>query len=163
ESIFRSFGSGSDAKIYPVTSCFQTMRLKLSISGRLIDSKFTMHLADSLILAFSPHGRRDSLSCWERVRVRAVMVTAAILLVVPAVHARDVIHKGDVVVVPLRGEVSSSLLMFLRRAIKMAENEGASAVVFEMNTYGGRLDAAADIVEALNHITIPTYIFINTN
>src|SRR2546430_4688939 len=81
ESIFRSFGSGSDAKIYPVTSCFQTMRLKLSISGRLIDSKFTMHLADSLILAFSPHGRRDSLSCWERVRVRAVMVTAAILLV----------------------------------------------------------------------------------
>src|SRR5436309_3520799 len=78
-------------------------------------------------------------------------------------QAREVIHKGDVVVVPLRGEVSPSLLMFLRRAEKAAEGSGASAMIFEMDTYGGRLDAAADIVNALNHITIPTYTFINSN
>ena len=35
-------------------------------------------------------------------------------------HAREVVHKGDVVVVPLRGEISPSLLMFLRRAEKAA-------------------------------------------
>src|SRR6266702_4423090 len=78
-------------------------------------------------------------------------------------QARQVIHKGDVVVVPLRGEVSPSLLMFLRRAEKAAKGSGASAMIFEMDTYGGRLDAAADIVNALNHITIPTYTFINSN
>src|SRR6267143_477937 len=77
--------------------------------------------------------------------------------------ARDVIHKGDVVVVPLSGEVSPSLLMFLRRAEKAAESSGASAIIFEMDTYGGRLDAAADIVNALNHATIPTYTFVNSN
>jgi membrane-bound serine protease (ClpP class) len=32
-----------------------------------------------------------------------------------------------------------------------------------MNTYGGRLDAAADITNVLNRATIPTYTFINTN
>src|SRR5881296_3202143 len=32
-----------------------------------------------------------------------------------------------------------------------------------MNTYGGRLDTAAEIVNALNQIKIPTYTFINTN
>src|SRR5437667_4301725 len=32
-----------------------------------------------------------------------------------------------------------------------------------MNTYGGRLDTAADIVNALNQTKIPTYTFINTN
>src|SRR5467141_1154898 len=53
--------------------------------------------------------------------------------------------------------------MFLRRAEKAAEGGGASAMVFEMDTYGGRLDAAADIVNALNHTTIPTYTFINSN
>src|SRR5467141_1334740 len=53
--------------------------------------------------------------------------------------------------------------MFLRRAEKAAEGGGASAMVFEMDTYGGRLDAAADIVNALNHTTIPTYTFVNSN
>ena len=80
-----------------------------------------------------------------------------------AAQARDIIHKGDVVVVPLRGEVSPSLLMFLRRTEKAAESSGASAIIFEMNTYGGRLDSAAEITSVLNHATIPTYTFINSN
>src|SRR5207253_10130695 len=46
---------------------------------------------------------------------------------------------------------------------KAAEGGGASAMIFEMDTYGGRLDAAADIMNALNHTTIPTYTFINSN
>src|SRR5438034_2122613 len=77
--------------------------------------------------------------------------------------ARDLINKGDVVVVLLRGEVAPSLLAFLRRAVKTAESNEASAIIFEMNSYGGRLDAAADIVNALNQTSIPTYTFINTN
>jgi len=78
-------------------------------------------------------------------------------------QARDVIHKGDVVVAPITGEVSPSLLTFLRRALKTAETSGASAIIFEMNTYGGRLDSAEQITSALNHATIPTYTFINSN
>jgi len=86
------------------------------------------------------------------------------LIFAPAsTHADELIQKGDIVVVPLRGEVSQSLFMFLRRAIKTAENHGASAIIFEMNTYGGGLEAASSIVDALNHTTIPTYTFINTN
>src|ERR671918_39200 len=78
-------------------------------------------------------------------------------------HAREAIQKGDVVVVPLRGEVAPSLLAFLRRAVKTAESNDASAIVFDMNTYGGRLDTATEIVNALNQIKIPTYTSINTN
>ena len=78
-------------------------------------------------------------------------------------QAREGVHKGDVVVVPLRGEISRSLLMFLRRAEKAAESNGASAIIFEMNTYGGRLDAAEEITSALNHATVPTYTFVNSN
>jgi membrane-bound serine protease (ClpP class) len=79
------------------------------------------------------------------------------------VRARDVIHKGDIVVVPMRGEISPSLLMFLRRTQKAAESSGASAIIFEMDTYGGRLDSAAEITNVLNRATIPTYTFINSN
>jgi membrane-bound serine protease (ClpP class) len=77
--------------------------------------------------------------------------------------ARDTIQKGDVVVAPLHGEIAPSLLAFLRRAAKTAETNGASAIIFDMNTYGGRLDTATEIVNVLNQIKIPTYTFINTN
>jgi membrane-bound serine protease (ClpP class) len=91
-------------------------------------------------------------------------ILALICSVVAAqAQGRDAIHKGDVVIVPLRGEVAPSLLAFLRRAVKTAESNEASAIIFEMNTYGGRLDTAADIVNALNQTKIPTYTFINTN
>jgi membrane-bound serine protease (ClpP class) len=100
----------------------------------------------------------------SKICVSALTLWAALFLLSPAsVHARDAINKGDVVVVPLRGEVAPSLLAFLRRAVKTAESNEAAAIIFEMNTYGGRLDAAADIVSALNQTKIPTYTFINTN
>jgi membrane-bound serine protease (ClpP class) len=86
------------------------------------------------------------------------------VLIAPAnARAREVLHKGDVAIVPLRGEISPSLLMFLRRAMKAAESNDASAIIFEMNTYGGRLDSAEEITSVLNHATIPTYTFINSN
>ncbi|HXQ02435.1 MAG TPA: NfeD family protein [Candidatus Udaeobacter sp.] len=92
----------------------------------------------------------------------AILALICPLVAAPA-YARDPINKGDVVVVPLHGEVAPSLLAFLRRAVKTAESNEASAIVFDMNTYGGRLDTATDIVNALNQTKIPTYTFINTN
>src|SRR5438045_1192364 len=93
----------------------------------------------------------------------SIFALVCCLMGMATTQAREVIHKGDVVVVPLRGEVASSLLAFLRRAVKTAESNEASAIIFEMNTYGGRLDAATDIVNALNKTKIPSYTFINTN
>ncbi len=100
---------------------------------------------------------------FQTMKKLSILVLIAVLATLETGQAREVIHKGDVVVVPLRGEISPSLLMFLRRAEKVAESSGASAIVFEMNTYGGRLDSAEEITSALNHATIPTYTFINSN
>ncbi len=78
--------------------------------------------------------------------------------------ARDVpLQRGDVVVVPLQGEVSSSLAVFLRRAEKNAESAGACALVLDMDTYGGELDSAEKITGILTHATIPTYTYVDTN
>jgi membrane-bound serine protease (ClpP class) len=93
----------------------------------------------------------------------SILVLTAILATGGIGQAREIIHKGDVVVVPISGEISPSLLTFLRRGLKTAEVSGASAIIFEMNTYGGRLDSAEEITSALNHATIPTYTFINSN
>jgi membrane-bound serine protease (ClpP class) len=77
--------------------------------------------------------------------------------------ASDRIGRGDVVVIPLRDEVSPSLELFIRRAEKTAESNQASAIILDMDTYGGRLDSAEKISGILNHATIPTYTYVNSN
>jgi membrane-bound serine protease (ClpP class) len=94
---------------------------------------------------------------------RALLLLLGITMLLPTTQAREVVRKGDTVVVELSGEISPPLYLFLRRAIKAAETAGAGAIVIEINTYGGRLDAASDITGALNRTTIPTYTFINSN
>ena len=91
------------------------------------------------------------------------ILTAGLLVTQASAQPRNAIQKGDTVVVPLQGEISPSLFLFLRRAEKTAENAGAGSIIFEMNTFGGRLDSAAEITNVLNHATIPTYTFINSN
>jgi len=94
---------------------------------------------------------------------RLPLLAIVLATFVPSTHAREIVQKGDTVLVQMSGEISPPLYLFLRRAIKSAEAAGAGAIVIEMNTYGGRLDAAGDITAALNRTTIPTYTFINTN
>ena len=98
-----------------------------------------------------------------RIFFRLLFVLFGVTALSQPMTAREIVRKGDTVVVPLSGEISPPLLLFLRRAVKAAENADAGAIVFEMNTYGGRLDTAADITGVLNRTTIPTYTFINNN
>jgi membrane-bound serine protease (ClpP class) len=98
-----------------------------------------------------------------RIFLRYLFVACTLASLPRQTEARVIIHKGDTVVVTLRGEISPPLFLFLRRAVKVAESAEAGAIIFEMDTYGGRLDTAADITSVLNHSTIPTYTFINSN
>src|ERR1700694_3712096 len=106
---------------------------------------------------------RSAVSLPSMREILLLFTLGLVLLAPQAWPAQEAVHKGDVMVVPLQGEISPSLLMFLRRGEKVAESSGASAIIFEMNTYGGRLDAAEGITSVLNHATIPTYTFINSN
>jgi membrane-bound serine protease (ClpP class) len=98
-----------------------------------------------------------------RILFRLLLLLLGVAALPHPAQSRDIVRKGDTVVIPLNGEVSPSMHLFLRRAIKAAENSGAGAIIIEMNTYGGRLDSADDITGVLNRTTLPTYSFINTN
>ena len=100
--------------------------------------------------------------CATRSRI-LICLLAGWLSLGTAAAAGDEIRRGDVVVIPLQEEVSPSLALFIRRAEKTAESGGASAIILDMNTYGGQLDAAEEITSILNHATIPTYTYVNSN
>lgn len=93
-----------------------------------------------------------------------MVATLAMVAALPSqARQREDLNKGDTVIVPLQGEISPSLVTFLRRAVKTAESADAAALVLDMNTYGGRLDSAEEITNILNRAKIPTYTYINTN
>ncbi len=68
---------------------------------------------------------------------------------------------GPVVVVPLRAEVSEAQFYLLRRALKEAERDGASAFIIDMQTFGGSVDAALKNMAALEKTRVPTFTYIN--
>lgn len=74
-----------------------------------------------------------------------------------------VLPGGAVVVIPLKGEVSKAQFFFLRRALKMGEAAKASAYILDMDTPGGELGAAVEIMQALMKVEAPTYTYVNPN
>lgn len=69
--------------------------------------------------------------------------------------------RDFVYVVPLEETVEKGLSAFLKRAIHTAEEEGAKAIIFEINTPGGAVDAASEIGNLLAKAEIETVAYIN--
>ena len=70
-------------------------------------------------------------------------------------------HKPIVFVVPIEGVIDLGLAPFVQRVLKEAETAKASAVVLDINTFGGRVDAAVLIRDALLEAKVLTVAFIN--
>jgi membrane-bound serine protease (ClpP class) len=66
-----------------------------------------------------------------------------------------------VYVAPIEGMIDLGLAPYVKRVIEQAEREGAAAVVLEVNTFGGRVDAAVQIRDTLLNAKVPTVAFIN--
>lgn len=68
---------------------------------------------------------------------------------------------GVVWVVPVEGVIELGLAPFVERSLREARAAGASAVILDIDTPGGRVDAAERIADALQDAGIPTYAYIN--
>ena len=69
--------------------------------------------------------------------------------------------KGDpVYVIPIRGQIEGALLYVIRRGLAEAEQQNAAAIVLVMDTPGGTLGAASDIVRSIQASKLPVYTFV---
>ena len=66
-----------------------------------------------------------------------------------------------VYVAPIEGTIDLGLAPFVQRVLDDATQEGAAAVILEINTFGGRVDAAVLIRDALLNARVPTVAFVN--
>lgn len=65
-----------------------------------------------------------------------------------------------VAVIPVKGEINEGLAIFVQRAISDAQKQGASAILFDIETFGGRVDAAVRIRDSQFEISVPTLAYV---
>lgn len=62
--------------------------------------------------------------------------------------------------IPIEDQIEPALLYVIRRGVSEAVREKADAVVFSMDTPGGRVDITRDILEIIRDINVPVYTFV---
>jgi membrane-bound serine protease (ClpP class) len=82
------------------------------------------------------------------------IVMSSVLL--PAQTGRPVVY-----VVPIAGVIDLGLAPFVSRVLEEATNAEATAVILDINTFGGRVDAAVLIRDALLQAPVRTVAFVN--
>ena len=90
-----------------------------------------------------------------------LLFAACIGLLAPPGTVRAATNRaGTVYVIPIRGMIEPALVYVIRRGLAEAQVAGAEAIVFTMDTPGGTLDAASQIVRTIQKVTVPTYTFV---
>jgi membrane-bound serine protease (ClpP class) len=96
------------------------------------------------------------------VRYRLIIAAVLAFVALPGVSrmtgdgARPVVY-----VVSIDGTVDLGLAPFLARTIREAHDANASAVLLDINTFGGRVDAAVAMRDALLNAPVRTIAFVN--
>ncbi len=84
-----------------------------------------------------------------------VAVVLPLLFVVGGTSAQQVVR------VPVSGTIEMGLAPFVERTLAEAAAEGAGAVILEIETPGGRVDAAERITNAISRSPVPVYAWVN--
>jgi len=91
-----------------------------------------------------------------RVPLAAVLTAAGLSGVGQGAHG-----QSTVVRIPVTGVVELGLAPFIERSLQEAAAQGAAFVVLDMDTPGGRVDAAERIADAISDSAVPVYTLVN--
>ena len=69
--------------------------------------------------------------------------------------------SGPVYRVPVQGVIELGLAPFIERSLEEAAQAGAAAVILDVDTPGGRVDAAERITNALGDSRVPVFALVN--
>lgn len=90
----------------------------------------------------------------------AVLIASGLLgLLVPLALAQS--GSGQVYVATIDGTIDLGMVPYVKRTLSTAAEERAEAVLLDINTPGGRLDAALSIKDALLDAEVPVIAYVN--
>ena len=75
-----------------------------------------------------------------------------ILFIFPVFNAASQTDKTSVRLIPIRGDIEPFMAAFVRREARKAQNDKVPYIVFEIDTFGGRVDTALQITSFIMSI-----------
>jgi membrane-bound serine protease (ClpP class) len=99
--------------------------------------------------------------CIYRCASRAAVIAVGLFLTFGLSESLFAQKTTVVYVAPIEGIIDLGLAPFVQRVLDEATDAGAAAVILEINTFGGRVDAAVLIRDALLNAKVPTVAFVN--
>ncbi|MDD2446352.1 MAG: NfeD family protein [Tissierellia bacterium] len=97
-------------------------------------------------------------------KYRKIGVVLILLLILSSVsYANEVDNSSKVYIVPINGEINRATSSFVKNTIESLEQKNAEAIIFEINTYGGLIDEAIEIKDAILDTNIPTISYVKSN
>ena len=94
--------------------------------------------------------------------VFAAMLTLFAAAALSAGDADSNSGRRVVYIVPAEGVVDHGMAAFVGRGLRDAESGGASLIVIDIDTYGGQVDAAFNIVDSITACKTPTVAFVRS-
>ncbi len=95
------------------------------------------------------------------------LILVALMMFPPNGPAMDLWSQpaptGMVYIIPIHDTIDTALIYVIRRGLLEAEKVGADAIIFDIDTPGGRVDAAEDILNMLRGVKTPLYTLVNPN
>src|SRR5215204_2502760 len=122
---------------------------------------------NALTMTTHPRNRNTLPPLWASARSIPVWALIVATLGSLAIHSAaaqsepSTTGSGAVYVVPISGTIDLGLAPYLSRVLDEAEAEGAAAVLLQIDTPGGRLDAALQMRDALLGNRVPTIAFVD--
>ena len=98
------------------------------------------------------------ISFLRKVKLKTLFLFIGCLFITGDLPAQD---TAQVYVIDIRNEIGSGLGTYISDGIQTAENAGADAIVFDVDTPGGRVDSAVNIIRSIQDTQVPTIAFVN--
>ena len=94
---------------------------------------------------------------------RHLLLVALGLIVAPSTVPEPAFGQGsdNIYRIPIQGDIELGLAPFVERSLEEARTSGADAVILDIETPGGRVDAAQRIANAIAASEVPVYAFVN--
>lgn len=99
-----------------------------------------------------------------KVQKRTLMFLIFLLLIsLLPLPVNAIAEAGNVYVISIEGEIGPAVYEYVRNSILTAERDPeACVIIFQIDTYGGRIDSAEKISTAIRKTGLPTISFVNT-
>ena len=106
--------------------------------------------------------RQHAEAMKTKIMFSALLLLSTLMFLAPptAPAVEPAATTAPVYIIPIHGQIEGALLYVIRRGIAEAERQNAAAIILPMDTPGGTLNAASDIVRAIQASKLPVYTFV---